>query len=190
MSAAQPIKCVFDLGTLSSNNTTTNVKEPFIVRTGILYISAASGKGGGRVGVCNTTTTTTGMSTIHINEGDDVLLRYGHPASAVVVGITTGSTTTLELNHPDTKLLKGDRVTLIGSSVAAYNNSIKHVEVLSISSPQQTNDYKMAITLNVNTTSISTAFTGIATVAKSVIPVLYPTGASGCDAYIQEAQIG
>jgi len=190
MSASQPIRCVQDFGKLTSNNTTLATRNAFIVKTGILHISVSDAKNGGHVGVCNTTSTTVGMVTAHVNKQSDLLLRFGHPASASVIGITTGTTTTLELNHPDTKILKGDYVTLIGSSVAAYNNSIKHVEVLSVTEPQRVNDYKMKIVVNSNTSSISTAFVGIATVAKSVIPVLYPETNNGCDAYLQEAQLG
>jgi hypothetical protein len=190
MSASQPIRCVKDFGALTSNNTTPVVKNAFIIKTGILHISVSTSKDGGSVGVCNTTTSDVGMVTSHVNKQSSMLLRYGHPASATVIGIATGSTTTLEVNHPDTKIVKGDRVTLIGSSVAAYNNTIKHVEVLSVNGPQRVNDYKMTIVINANTTSISTAFSGIATVAKSVIPVLYPESNNGCTAYIQEAQLG
>ena len=190
MSASQPIRCVQDFGVLSINSDTPIVKDFFIIKTGILHISVGVNKNGGHVGVCNTTTTKVGMVTAHVNKQSDLLLRYAHPASATVIGISTGATTTLEINYPDTKLVKGDYVTLIGSSVAAYNNTIKHVEVLSVNGPQRVNDYTMKIVINSNTSSISTAFTGIATVAKSVIPVLYPESNNGCDAYIQEAQLG
>lgn len=187
MSASQPIRCVEDLGLISSNNATPVTKNPIIIRTGILLIAVTTGKEGGRIGVCNTTTSKVGMVTAHVNEGDDMLLRYGHPAQGKIVGITTGSTTVLELNHTDTKIKVGDFVTIIGSSVSEYNTV--HKEVTAVSSPQQWNNYKQTITVNYNTSTAS-AFVGVATVAKSVIPVLYPETSNGCDAYLQEAQLG
>ena len=187
MSASQPIRCVQDCGLLSSNNSTAVVKDAFIVKTGILYNAVSSGKDGGSVGVCNTTTSKVGMVTAHINKQDDMLLRFGHPATGKVVGVTTGATTVLELDHPDTKIRVGDFVTVIGSSVADYNTV--HKEVTAISSPQQWNNYKQTITVNYNT-STAGAFVGVATVAKSVIPVLFPETSNGCDVYIQEVQIG
>lgn len=187
MSATQPIKCVQELGKLSSNNATKASGNPYIVKTGILYIAVTTTKEGGAVGTCNTSISQVGMSSIHVNKQSDMLLRYGHPAQGVVVGVTTGASTVLQLNHPDTKIRVGDFVTVIGSSVTAYNTV--HKQVTAVSSPQQWNDYTQTITVNYDT-STAGAFVGVATVAKSVIPVLFPETSSGCDAYIQEVQLG
>ena len=187
MSAAQPIKQVQDLGLLSTSNTTRVVSDSFIVQTGILHASAAASKAGGHVGVCNTTTSNVGVSSIHVNKQGDLLFRYGHAASATVTGISTGTSTGLTINHPDTKIKVGDYVTISGSSVGDYN--AVHKEVTAVSSPQRSNEYVQTITVS-HDASGAGAFTGTATVAKSVIPVLYPETSDGCEAYVQEVQLG
>jgi len=190
MSASQPLTLVNDIGELTSNNTTSKNSEPFIIRTGVLYVCCNDVGKGGHIGICNTTSDPAGISSFHINPSAELLYRYAHPAKAVVTGIQTGSTTVLTLNHPDTKLRVGNRVTLIGSSVAAYNNAIIHKEITAISSPQQWNDYKQTITLNVNTSGIVTAFTGIATAARSVVFVMAPETVSGSTMHLHEVQLG
>lgn len=190
MSAAQPIKQVQDLGTLTTNNATRVVGDSFIVKTGIMHASTSSGKAGGHVGVCHTTTSNVGVSSIHVNKDDDILLRFAHPATATVTGITTGATTTVTLNHPDTKLKVDDFVTLTGASPAIYNTTLKHVKITGISSPQQYNDYAMTLTLDVSTNTGHAAFTGEATISKSVIPLMYGDSSNGCDVFISEVQLG
>lgn len=190
MSASQPLSLVNDIGQLSTNNGTSKNSDPHIVRTGVLYVSCSDAGKGGHIGICNTTSDPAGINSFHVNTNTELMYRYSHPAQAVVTGIQTGTTTVLTLNHPDTKIRKGDRVTLIGSSVAAYNNSILHKEVLAVSSPQQWNNYTQTITVNVNTTGIVTAFTGIATAAKSVVFVLAPETASGSTLHLHEVQLG
>jgi hypothetical protein len=184
-----PIKVVQDLGKMSSASAAVIVRDPIIVRTGILHAAASQTKVGGNIGVCNTTTDA-GISSIHVLKGEDLFFRYGHPAQAVVTGITTGATTVLTLNHTDTKLRVGDRVTLLGSSVGIYNTSIAHKEIIAISSPQQWNDYAQTITVDVDTSTGHAAFTGIATAAKSVIPFVLPETSSGCDMFVTEVQLG
>ena len=190
MSASQPLSLVQDFGELTSNNTTSKNSSPHIVKTGILYICINDVGKGAHIGVCNTTSDPIGIKSFHVNPNTNFLYRYAHPAQAVVTGIQTGTTTTLTLNHPDTKIKKGDYITLVGSSVAAYNNAIFHKEVLNISSPQQWNNYTQTITVNVNTTGIITAFAGIATVGKSVVFVMAPETSSGSTAHLHEVQLG
>ena len=190
MSAAQPIKQVQDLGLLSTSNTTRVVSDSFIVQTGILHASAAASKAGGHVGVCNTTTSNVGVSSIHVNKQGDLLFRYGHAASATVTGISTGTTTGLTLNHPDTKIKVGDYVTMTGATPSIYNTTLKHVEVTGVSSPQRWNDYAMVITLDADTNTGHAAFSGEATISKSVIPLVKGDSSSGCDMYISEVQLG
>lgn len=184
-----PIKVVQDLGKMSSASGAVIVRDPIIVRTGILHVAASQTKVGGNIGVCNTTTDA-GIASIHVLKGDNLLFRYGHPTQAVVTGITTGTTTVLTLDHGSTKFKVGDRVTLLGSSVAAYNTSIAHKEITAISSPQQWNNYTQTISVNVDTSSITSAFVGVATAAKSVIPFVLPETSSGCDMFITEVQVG
>lgn len=184
-----PIKVVQDLGKMTSSSAAVIVRDPIIVRTGILHAAASQTKVGGNIGVCNTTTDA-GITSIHVLKGEDLLFRYGHPAQAVVTGITTGATTVLTIDHGSTKLKVGDRITLFGSSVAQYNTSIAHKEITAISSPQQWNNYTQTITVNVDTSSITSAFVGVATAAKSVIPFVLPETSSGCDMFVTEVQLG
>ena len=179
----QPLKQVTDLGILSSNNATAVTGDSFIVKTGLLHGSATAAKGGGLVGVCNTTTSAVGVSSIHVNKQDDKILRYAHPANSTIVAITKGNPSILEVDSRDTKIVKGDFVTLTGSAVGGYNTAIKHV------GSQRYNDYKTTITVDANTASLAD-FTGTATLFKSVIPILKPSSASGCELYINEVQLG
>jgi len=186
----QPLKQVTDLGILSSANATAVTGDSFIVKTGLLHGSATAAKGGGLVGVCNTTTSAVGVSSIHVNKQDDKILRYTHPASANIVAITKGNpSTTLQVESRDTKIVKGDFVTLVGSAVGGYNTAIKHVEVTGINGSQRYNDYTTTIIVSANTASLAD-FTGTATLHKSVIPILKPSSASGCELYINEVQLG
>lgn len=188
MSASQPLSLYSNVGKLTSSSASAVTTNPHIVRTGVVLATASTTKGGGSIGICNTTTDA-GIGSIFVNQQDSILYRYGHPAQSVITGITTGATTVLTLDHPDTKLRVGDHIQVIGSSVPAYNNSLSHKAITAISSPQQWNDYTMTITVNADTSGIVTAFTGIATAAKSVVFVMAPEGSSGCDMFIQEVQL-
>ena len=185
----QPLKQVTDLGILSSNDATAVTGDSFIVKTGLLHGSATAAKGGGLVGVCNTTTSAVGVSSIHVNKQDDKILRYAHPANSTIIAITKGNPSILEVETRDTKIVKGDFVTLTGSAVGGYNTTIKHVEVTKVVGSQRYNDYKTTITVDANTASLAD-FTGTATLFKSVIPILKPSSASGCELYINEVQLG
>lgn len=190
MSAAQPIKQVQDLGSLTTNNTTRVVGDSFIIKTGVIHASTSSSKAGGHIGVCHTTTSNVGVSSIHVNKDDDMLLRFAHPSSATVIGISTGATTTVTLNHPDTKLKVDDFVTLTGASPSIYNTTLKHVKVAGVSSPQQYNAYTMTLILDVSTSTGHAAFSGEATISKSVIPLMYGDSSSGCEVFLNEVQLG
>ena len=185
----QPLKQVTDLGILSSANATAVTGDSFIVKTGLLHGSATAAKGGGLVGVCNTTTSAVGVSSIHVNKQDDKILRYTHPASATIIAITKGNPTVLQVQSRDTKIVEGDFVTLTGSAVGGYNTTIKHVPVTAVTGGTLKNEYKTTITVTANTSALS-AFTGNATLAKSVIPILKPSSASGCELYVNEVQLG
>ena len=185
----QPLKQVTDLGILSSANATAVTGDSFIVKTGLLHGSATAAKGGGLVGVCNTTTSAVGVSSIHVNKQDDKILRYTHPASATIVAITKGNPSVLQVSSRDTKIVEGDFVTLSGSAVGGYNTTIKHVPVTAVTGGTLKNDYKTTITVTANTGSLAD-FTGTATLAKSVTPILKPSSASGCEIYINEVQLG
>lgn len=187
MSAAQPLNLYQNIGKLSSANASSVTSNPFIIRTGVVLAVASTIKGGGSIGVCNTTTDA-GIGSIFVNPQDNILYRYGHPAQSVVTGITTGTSTVLTLNHPDTKLRVGDYIQLVGAG-STYGATLLHKQITSISSPQQWNNYTMTITVNANTSSGHHAFVGVATAAKSVIFVMAPESASGCDMFIHEVQI-
>ena len=190
MSASQPIKQVQDLGLLENNNSTRIVGDFFIVKTGLIHASASSGKDGGHVGVCNTTTSNVGVSSIHVNKQDDILFRFAHPCQAKIVGIETGSTTTLIVDTQDTKFTDRDRLTLVGSSVALYDTTLSHVQINSVTYAQQWNNYQTKIVVDADTSTGHAAFTGVATAYKSVIPLMKAESNSGCEMFISEVQLG
>ena len=101
--------------------------------------------------VISKTTSAVGVSSIHVNKQDDKILRYAHPANSTIVAITKGNPTILEVDSRDTKIVKGDFVTLTGSAVGGYNTAIKHVEVTKVVGSQRYNDYKTTITVDANT---------------------------------------
>jgi len=185
----QPLRQVTDLGILSSNNSTAVTGNSFIVKTGLLHASVTVAKAGGLIGVCNTTTSSVGVSSIHVNKEQPEILRYAHPANSTIIGITTGTSSILQVESRDTKIVKGDYVTLTGSAVGGYNTAIKHVEVTKVVGSQRYNDYITTITVSANTASLAD-FTGTATLFKSVIPILKPSSESGCELYINEVQLG
>jgi hypothetical protein len=187
MSASQPLNLYQNIGKLSSTNANSVTSNPFIIRTGVVLAVASTSKGGGSIGICNTTTDA-GIGSIFVNQQSSILYRYGHPAQSVISGITTGSSTVLILNHPDTKLRVGDYIQVVGAG-STYEATLRHKQITSISSPQQWNNYRMSITVNANTSSGHHAFVGVATAAKSVIFVVAPESASGCDMFIHEVQI-
>ena len=188
MSASQPIRPVQNVGKIASANATAVTKDAIVIKTGTLSISVNDEKKSGHIGVCNTTTSGgVGLVTCHVNKNGEKLLRVGHPATATVTAATAADPMVLTLNAQDTKIRVGDYVTVSGSSVADYNAT--HKEVTAVSTPQQWNDYAQTITVS-HDSSGADAFTGTATVAKSVIPVLYPETSDGCEAYVQEVQLG
>lgn len=189
MSASQPITQVQDLGSLDSNNSTSVVGDNFIVKTGILHASTSSGKNGGHIGICHTTTSNVGVSSIHVNKADDILLRFTHPASAKVIGLAKGPTTKVTIDGRSMKLNVGDFVTMTDASVSAYNTTVRHVEITSINEADRDHNYKLTAILAVNTNSLAT-FTGEAHIRKSVIPLMKPDSNNGCEAFISEVQLG
>jgi len=189
MSASQPLKVFSIVGPVISSDATRVTGDRYIVRTGLLHASAVSSKDGGLVGVCNTTTSNVGVTSIHVNKSDDVLLRYAHPKQAKITGITTGAQTTLIVDDQDTKFNVEDRITILGSSVGIYNTTLQHVQVVSVIGSQLSNNYQTKIVVDVDTSSGHAAFTGVATAYKSVIPVLKPESSNGCEAYFAEVQL-
>ena len=116
--------------------------------------------------------------------------RFAHPASSVITGIETGSTTTLTVQLQDTKFTVRDCLTLEGSSVGIYNTTLRHVQINSITYAQRSNDYQTKIVVDADTSSGHAAFTGVATAYKSVIPLMKAESSNGCEMFISEVQLG
>ena len=188
MSASQPLKLVNDIGTVDSANATSAVTAAQTVSTGVVYVVCSEARAGGNIAVCNTANQA-GVGSFHVAKGDSFLYRYGHPAKAPISTISKATSAVLTVDHTDTKLQVGDYVTLSGSAVATYNNTIAHVPITAISDPQRTNDYKVEITVTANTSSLAD-FTGTAVLSKSVIFRLAPETASGCTLHLKEVGIG
>ena len=188
MRASQPLKLVSDVGSVSSANATSAVSSAQIVRSGVVHVTASSDKASGSIAACNTSTQT-GVGSMFVDKGSDILYRYAHPANANVTNITAANPAVITLDHPDTKISVGDYVTLVGSTVGGYNTQIAHVEVTAKSQPQQFNEYIQTITVNADCSSLA-AFSGTATAYKSVIFRLAPETSSGCTLHIKEVGIG
>lgn len=188
MSASQPLSLVTDYGELSSANATSAVTSAQTVKTGVLYVVCSEAKAGGNIAVCNSANQA-GVGSFHVAKGDSFLYRYGHPAKAPVSAISKASNAIITIDHTDTKLQVGDFVTLSGSSVATYNNTIAHKEITAIQRPQRVNEFKTTITVDADTSSLAD-FTGTATLSKSVIFRLAPETASGCTLHLHEVGIG
>ena len=189
---AHPIKLVVDidpLTTTSAASVATASTDAFIVRTGVSYVAVSTTRGAAHFAVVNDPVAA-GIGSLHVNPYEALLIRYAHPAQAVVTGITTGTTTTfLTVNHTDTKLVVGDYVTMRGSAISDYNNQIKHVRITEIQTPQQWNGYICKIGVATNTATAA-AFTGIATAYKSVRFLVAPETAAGTTVHIHEVQLG
>ena len=183
----QPLKLVSDIGELGSANATSAVTSAQTVKTGLLYVVCSDARAAGNIAVCNTANQA-GVGSFHVAKGKDFLYRYAHPANAPVSAISKASSAVLTIDHTDTKLQVGDYVTLSGSAVATYNNTIAHVPITAISDPQRTNDYKMTITVTADTSSLAD-FTGTAVLSKSVIFRLAPETASGSTLRLHEVGI-
>ena len=184
----QPLKLVSDIGELGSANATSAVTSAQTVKTGLLYVVCSDARAAGNIAVCNTANQA-GVGSFHVAKGKDFLYRYAHPANAPVSAISKTSPAVLTIDHTDTKLQVGDYVTLSGSAVATYNNTIAHVPITAISDPQRTNDYKLEITVTANTSSLAD-FTGTAVLSKSVIFRLAPETASGSTLRLHEVGVG
>ena len=183
----QPLKLVSDIGELGSANATSAVTSAQTVKTGLLYVVCSDARAAGNIAVCNTANQA-GVGSFHVAKGKSFLYRYGHPANAPVSAISKASSAVLTIDHTDTKLQVGDYVTLSGSAVATYNNTIAHVPITAISDPQRTNDYKLEITVTADTSSLAD-FTGTAVLSKSVIFRLAPETASGSTLRLHEVGI-
>ena len=183
----QPLKLVSDIGELGSANATSAVTSAQTVKTGLLYVVCSDARAAGNIAVCNTANQA-GVGSFHVAKGKDFLYRYAHPANAPVSAVSKASPAVLTIDHTDTKLQVGDYVTLSGSAVATYNNTIAHVPITAISDPQRTNDYKMTITVTADTSSLAD-FTGTAVLSKSVIFRLAPETASGSTLRLHEVGI-
>jgi len=184
----QPLKLVSDIGELGSANATSAVTSAQTVKTGLLYVVCSDARAAGNIAVCNTANQA-GVGSFHVAKGKDFLYRYAHPANAPVSAISKTSPAVLTIDHTDTKLQVGDYVTLSGSAVATYNNTIAHVPITAISDPQRTNDYKMTITVTADTSSLAD-FTGTAVLSKSVIFRLAPETSSGTTLRLHEVGVG
>ncbi len=172
----QPLKLVSDIGELGSANATSAVTSAQTVKTGLLYVVCSDARAAGHIAVCNTANQA-GVGSFHVAKGKDFLYRISKANGAV-----------LTIDHTDTKIQVGDYVTLSGSAVGAYNSTIAHVEVTAKSDPQRTNDYKVTLTVDANTSALAD-FTGTAVLSKSVIFRLAPETASGSTLHLHEVGI-
>lgn len=120
----------------------------------------------------------------HIPKEGVELVKCASPKRSVVIGITKGSTTVMNVQQdgrtPSHNFEVGDYVTLTGSSVAAYNTGIAHLAVTAVT------DTTITVALN---SSAYAAFTGTAVLSNSIKFSVKPDGNGAATGHIAEVQI-
>ena len=112
-------------------------------------------------------------------------------ASQRVVGIATGTTTVITC--PEGTQLPfgvGDRVTLSGANFAHYNALINHSKVLSVNTSSNYNGYfQTSITVDANTSAITTAFSSSDATLRNSQRVSAITNGGAGSLFVQQIQI-
>lgn len=120
----------------------------------------------------------------HIPKEQSELVKCANPKRARVIGITKGATTVLNVQQdgrtPSHPFVVGDYVTLTGSSVAAYNSGIAHLEVTAVTDT--------TITVSLDSSAYSN-FAGTATLSNSIKFSVKPDGNGAATGHITEVQI-
>lgn len=121
----------------------------------------------------------------HIPKENSELVKCANPKKVKITSITTGAVNTvlnipIDTGTPGHPFIVGDYVTLTGSSVAAYNTGIAHLEVTAVT------DTTITVALN---SSGYAAFTGTATLNNSIKFSVKPDGNGAATGHITEVQI-
>jgi hypothetical protein len=121
----------------------------------------------------------------HIPKEQAEIVKCANPKRVKIISITKGSTDTvmnisLSGGRPAHSFVVGDYVTLIDSSVSAYNSGISHLAVTAVT------DTSITVALN---SSGYADFTGTATLCNSIKFSVIPDGSGAATGHITEVQI-
>lgn len=121
----------------------------------------------------------------HIPKEQSEVVKCANAKRVMITSITKGATNTvmnipLDVGRPGHPFVVGDYVTLIDSSVAAYNTGIAHLAVTAVT------DTSITVALN---SSAYAAFTGTATLCNSIKFSVKPDGNGAATGHITEVQI-
>lgn len=176
------IKVVQHLPTVDTTDTTDTQSTAFIVRSGIIRFTSDTAKGSCVIETGGNPAAT--GSSLWLQEGTELLVKVASVKRAVISSVTKGAVTTvlnmrLDVGRPAHSFVVGDYVTLLGSSVGAYNTGIVHLAVTAVT------DTSISVALN---SSGYADFTGEAVLHNSM---KYATvsGAGGSKVYATEVQV-
>lgn len=171
--------------TVSSNGTAA-VDSPFSTQTDTLRIVAVGKNGHVAIGT-NPVATHTDYFLI---DGVPETISIGGPKSQRVVGITTGSTTTIDFEEGLASQFQiGDYVTLSVSNGQSYYN-FTHQPVISVDTSSDYNGYfSTRIGVGTNTSGIATAFNGNFAELRKSLRLSFITESGNGYVYCQQVQI-
>jgi hypothetical protein len=176
------IKVVQHLPSVDTTDTTDTQSTAFIVKSGIIRFTSDTAKGSCVIETGGNPIAT--GSSLWLQEGTELFVKVGSVKRVNITSITKDATTTvlnmrLDVGRPAHSFVVGDYVTLIGSSVSAYNSGIAHLAVTAVT------DTSISVELD---SSGYADFTGTATLCNSV---KYATlsSAGGSKVYATEVQI-
>jgi hypothetical protein len=176
-------KIVQHLPSVSTADTTDTQSTAFIVKSGVVRFAVDPSKGPATIEIGGNPTAAS--SSLLVHEGTEILIKGGQVKRAQVIGVTTGTVTTVlnvqqDGRTPSHPFVVGDYITLTGSSVAAYNSGIAHLIVTAVT------DTTISVALN---SSGYATFTGTATLSNSFKYAVAATGSGGALVYATEVQI-
>jgi hypothetical protein len=176
------IKVVQHLPTVDTTDTTDTQSTAFIVKSGIVRFTSDIAKGSCVIETGGNPAAT--GSSLWLQEGTELIVKISSVKRARISSVTKGAVTTVlnmrpDVGRPAHSFAVGDYVTLLDSSVAAYNSGISHLAVTAVT------DTSISVALN---SSAYADFTGEAILHNSM---KYATlaGSGGSKVYATEVQI-
>jgi len=173
-------------GTSISTSSTAALTTSFSVQSDVLRVVALGANAFVAIGTDPSATLTDYL----IPAGADATLALTK-ASQRVVGITTGTTTVLTC--PEGTQMPfgvGDRVTLSNANFAEYNSLINHAKVLSVNTTSSFNgNFQTSITVEVNTSAITTAFSASDATLRNSLRVSALTNGGAGSIFLQQVQL-
>ena len=173
-------------GTSISTSSAATATTSFSVQSDVLRIVALGANAFVAIGTDPTAT----LADYLIPAGTSATLALTK-ASQRVVGITTGTSTIITC--PEGTQMPfgvGDRVTLSGANFNHYNVLINHSKVLSVNTSSSFDgNFQTSITVEANTSAITTSFSASDAVLRNSQRVSAITNGGGGSIFVQQVQI-